>query len=87
MNQIAPMLMPARGNFSVMVPGGHDLKQYCQDHAAAISQIVANLGNPQSSLLKVVNDNDLARFGGFNFSWGVAAHHLFVAEIAHELTS
>jgi hypothetical protein len=86
-NQITAMLMPARGNFSVMVPGGQDLKQWCQDHTAAISQIVAKLANPQASLLKVVNDNDLARFGGFRFSWGIAAHHFFVAEIAHELTS
>ena len=81
------MLMPLRGAFSVMVPGGQDLKQYCQDHTAAIAQIVANLANPKSSLLKLVNDNDLARFGGYDFSWGTAAHHFFVAEIAHELTS
>jgi hypothetical protein len=85
-NQIAAMLMPARGTFSVMVPSGQDLKQYCRDHTAAISQIVANLANPRSSLLSFVNVNDLARFGGFQFTWGVAGHHFFVAEIAHELT-
>jgi len=85
--QITSMLMPTRGGFSLTGLGGQDLNQYCQDHAAAIGQIVNNLGDPHSSLLNFVNANDLARFGGFQFSWGIAAHHFFVAEIAHELTS
>jgi hypothetical protein len=85
--QIAAMLMPLRGGFSVMGSGGQDLKQYCQDHGAAIQNIVNNLSVPGSSLLQFVNTHDLARFGGFQFSWGIAAHHFFVAEIAHELTN
>jgi hypothetical protein len=86
-SQVAALLMPARGGFSVMSSGGQDLKQYCDDHSAAIAQIVANLGNPQTSLLGLVNSNNVAHFGGYQFSWGIAAHHFFVAEIAHELTS
>lgn len=85
--QITPMLLPARGGFSVMGTGGQDLNQFCQSHAAAIAQIAANSGNPLLSLLNVVNVNDLARFGAFQFSPGIAAHHFFVAEIAHELTN
>lgn len=86
-SQVAALLMPARGGFSVMSSGGQNLKQYCDDHSAATAQIENNLGNPQVSLLGLVNSYNLGHFGGFQFSWGTAAHHFFVAEIAHELTS
>jgi len=86
-DQIAALLMPGRGGFSVMGAGGQDLNQYCRDHSAAIRKIVNSLAVPNASILKFVNANDLGRFGGFQFSWGIAAHHFFVAEIAHELTN
>jgi hypothetical protein len=85
-SQLTSLLLPARGSFSVS-GGGVGLNQFCQNNAAAITNIVAKMGSPSTSLLNVVNSNDLARFGGFQFSKGIAAHHFFVAEIAHELTT
>ncbi len=35
----------------------------------------------------IVNQNNLARFEGFEFDVKIAAHHFFVAEIAHELAA
>jgi hypothetical protein len=84
--QLTSLLLPARGAFSVR-GGGVSLVQFCQNKSAVIADIVAKMGNPAASLLNVVNRNDLARFGGFQFSKGIAAHHFFVAEIAHELTA
>ena len=85
-DQIAPMLMPALGGFSVMTTDGQSLTQYCTDHKAAIAKIKANVDAGKDSLLDFVNQNHLGNFTNFAFSWGVAAHHFFVAEIAHELT-
>lgn len=83
--QIAPMLMPARWGFAV-AGAGVDLNQFCIDHAPAIAQIKANASSA-NSLLGLVNANDLTGYKPYVFSWGIAAHHFFVAEIAHELTN
>ena len=84
-DQLSPFSMPVRGGFSVMIQDGEDLITYCNNHSAAIKQVKDNLNKP-ASLLAFVNKNDLAKFGGFQFLPGIAAHHFFVAEIAHELT-
>jgi hypothetical protein len=86
LDQLTPMLMPARGGFSVMTSDGQSLTQFCSNHAVAVAKITSALSDPKTSLLAFFNRHDLAKFGGFQFSWGVAAHHFFVAEVAHELT-
>jgi hypothetical protein len=62
------------------------LKQFCLDHAPAIAHVKAN-ATSANSLLRLVNENDLTSYKPYVFSWGIAAHHFFVAEIAHELTN
>jgi hypothetical protein len=85
-DQLAPMLMPGRGGFWVMTTGGQSLTDYCNTHKAAISNIRTNVFKHTDSLLDFINQNDLTTYKPYVFGWGVAAHHFFVAEIAHELT-
>jgi hypothetical protein len=87
-SQLSLMSLPPRGSFTTGAPAGSQvsLQKFCKDNANAISTIIGQDTHPQKGLLTFINKNDLARYGGYQFSRGISAHHFFVAEIAHELT-
>jgi hypothetical protein len=84
-DQVNSLNLPAGGSFTTKgAVGKQDLKAFCQAKSTAIADITAK-ASTAASLVSFVNAHDLARYKGYQFSWGVAAHHFFVAEIVHEL--
>lgn len=76
--------LPPRGGLTAKgLPGKIAVADFCQTNRPQVQAIVAGLGDPKKSLLKFVVDNDLSGYGS-HFGWGIACHHFFVAEIAHE---
>ena len=70
-----------------------DFRAYCKTNAAAIRNCLRDekntgLGTAMTGpLIEFVNNNDLTGVGGQNgFPASIWAHHLFVAEFAHEVT-
>jgi hypothetical protein len=86
--QITSLSLPARGSFSTGIPAGNQvgLQAFSQNNSSAIQQIIKFDSDLKKGLLPFINRHDLAKFRGFKFSRGIAAHHFFVAEVAHELT-
>jgi hypothetical protein len=88
-NQITSLPLPPRGSFTTKGAAGQiDLAQFCANNAAAITAITNSASKANESLVEFVNNQDLTgyvRASSYRFLWGVAAHHFFVAEIAHEL--
>jgi hypothetical protein len=58
---------------------------FCRDQRSAIAAIIRGESNP-GGLLTFIHANDLTRFGR-QFTPGIYSHHLFVAEIVHELVA
>jgi hypothetical protein len=94
--QVDSISLPPRNSFTTAQPpppGKTNLQDFCAANASAIKAICAADAKgstaaslPKShSLLAVINKYDLAQFGGYVMSPGIAAHHFFVAEIAAEL--
>jgi hypothetical protein len=87
LEQLNSVTLPPRGSFTTKgTPGLTSLQQFYADNARALQVILTNQDHPGHGLLKFLNDNDLGRFPGYTFYQGVAAHHFFAAEVAHELT-
>jgi len=79
--------LPPRGSFTTKgVAGKTDFAQFCQDNATEIAAITAKVGNANESVLAFVNAQNLTSYAPRQLAWGIASHHLFVAEIAQELT-
>ena len=86
-DQLASLPLPPRGSFTSKDPTAPgSIQKFCNDHSAAIAAILARQANRNTGLLWFINTNDLARFGGFQFDFGLSAHHFIVAELAHEAT-
>jgi hypothetical protein len=78
--------LPARGGFTTKgASGKQDLGTFIKNHSTAIDAIMKNQLGQQGGLLRLINDRNLAHFGGAKFDEGQSAHHFFTAEIAHEL--
>jgi hypothetical protein len=89
-SQLLPL--PSRGGFTTSAaPGGGQVSiaAFCTLHRSRIATIVGQENTPGRGLLDFIKQNDLVRFGAFRLSFGpgIYSHHLFVAEIAHELTN
>jgi hypothetical protein len=91
--QLDSLPLPSRGSFTTgpSKPGLTSLQSFCAIHRNSISAILEKQSRRNDGLLKFINDNDLTRFGtnvpgNQQFNQAIAAHHFFVAEIAHELT-
>jgi hypothetical protein len=86
-DQLASLPLPPRGSFTSKDPTAPtSIQKFCKDHSTAIASILSRQANRNSGLLWFINTNDLARFGGFKFDFGLSAHHFIVAELAHEVT-
>jgi hypothetical protein len=95
--QVNSITLPDRGKFTTGPATGDqvNIQDFCKEkkNAAAIKDICAHNAKgfaPSSlskshSLLALINKHDMAQLGGFVIAPGIAAHHLFVAEIAGEL--
>jgi hypothetical protein len=95
--QVDSITLPDRGKFTTGPPTGDqvNIQDFCKEkkNADAIKVICAHNAQgfapsslPKShSLLALINKHDMAQLGGFVIAPGIAAHHLFVAEIAGEL--
>lgn len=80
------LTLPARGCLAFMrAPGTgclSDVGQFCNRNQAAIARIIRQESN-RDGLLTFITNNNLFRSGPFTA--GIYSHHLFVAEMAHEL--
>jgi hypothetical protein len=86
-DQLTSLPLPPRGSFTSKDPAAPtSIQKFCKNHSAAIAAILARQVNRNTGLLWFININDLARFGGFQFNFGLSAHHFIVAELAHEAT-
>lgn len=86
-DQIASLPLPPRGSFTSKDPNAPtSIQKFCNDNKTAITTILSRQVSPNTGLLWFINVNNLARFGGFKFDFGLSAHHFFVAELAHEVT-
>jgi hypothetical protein len=86
--QVSSVALPARGGFisgasAVKAAGAVVLEDFITANVAALDAILAIDDDPTSGLLAFINNNNLLGFGAFGRD--IAAHHFFVAEIAHEL--
>jgi hypothetical protein len=80
------LTLPPRGSFTTHVPpapGMTDINAFATTNAAAIAAIVNNESTP-TGLKTFIDANNVIRLGRA-FGAGVYSHHLFVAEVAHEL--
>lgn len=92
------LTLPTRGLFTtstaLISPPVEDIAQFCKRNAADIKAIVKKelqlKQDPKTKnivfegLCSFINNKDVMR-SGLAFSPGIYAHHLFVAEIAHEM--
>jgi hypothetical protein len=79
--QLASLPLPPRGTFTSKDPTANgSIQKFCVEHRHEIDDI-----KNHGILLQFMNDNRIARFGE-PWSFGLAAHHFFVAELAHEVT-
>jgi hypothetical protein len=86
-DQLASLPLPPRGSFTSKDPTAPtSIQKFCKDHSTVIASILSRQANRNSGLLWFINTNDLARFGGFKFDFGLSAHHFIVAELAQEVT-
>lgn len=82
--QLLPL--PPRGSFTSLRPvpaGKTSIVQFARTHAAEINRIETGLRDPARSLKDFMDGHNLTRMNTV-FSRGIDAHHLFVAELAHE---
>jgi hypothetical protein len=81
------LTLPARGLFSTLSPpppGMVNIEAYAATNKAAIDAIVKHENDPLSGLKTFIDNNNLIRLG-VKFTAGIYSHHLFVAELAHEV--
>lgn len=79
------LVLPPRGEFTTKGAAGKtSITDFCQSNKAQVQNIVAGLANPKKSVLNFSVFHDLTGYHKA-FDWGIARHHFFVAEIAHEL--
>jgi hypothetical protein len=79
--------LPARGRFTTASPapaGMTNIHDFARTNAAAIRAIVRHENDPVTGLKTFIDTNNLIRLGTV-FSAGIYSHHLFVAELAHEV--
>ncbi len=86
--QLASVTLPSRGSFMTFGSGtlGVDLNTWITKNSAALDAILDVDNDPaKGGLLDFINSFDLLGFGAGLFTRYIAAHHFFVAEVAHEL--
>ncbi len=82
------LTLPARGCFTTSTPTGGcqvNIIDFCRRNKGAIATILRQEEHSTAGLKRFVDDNDLIRLG-VSFVAETYSHHLFVAEIAHEIT-
>lgn len=86
-SQLLPL--PARGRFTTTRPapaGMTNIHEFARTNASAIQSIVAHENDAVTGLKTFIDTNNLIRLGRV-FSSGIYSHHLFVAELAHEVVN
>jgi hypothetical protein len=81
------LTLPARGRFTTTSPapaGMTNINDFARTNAAAIRAITAHENDAGTGLKTFIDTNNLIRLGTV-FSSGIYSHHLFVAELAHEV--
>lgn len=83
------LALPARGLFTTASPapaGMTNINDFARTHAKAIQTILLQENNPVTGMKPFIDNNNLIRLGVGNlFSSSIYSHHLFVAELAHEV--
>ena len=81
------LALPARGTFttkSPAPPGMTNIIDFSNANLPAIRQILAHESRPADGLRAFIDANNLIQLGR-TFSADIYSHHLFVAELAHEV--
>lgn len=82
------LTLPPRGRFTSRSPaprGMTNINDFSHTNASSIRSIVRGEAHRTTGLKTFIDDNNLIRLGTV-FSAGIYSHHLFVAELAHEVT-
>lgn len=85
-SQLLPL--PPRGLFTTASPapaGMTNIIDFARAHRVEIHRIDHNRDNASTGLKHFIDSNNLLLLG-MSFTAGIDAHHLFVAELAHEVT-
>lgn len=84
-SQLLPLL--PRGRFTTSLPepaGMTNINDFAKAHRAAIRQIDVNRDDLDTGFKHFIYLNNLLQMG-ISYTLSIDAHHLFVAELAHEI--